>query len=180
MGNSLSSESMHNGLLVGNSLPVNRLLHHDEHALLVRSFPANYPSGLISRPFYRNLTLINQKQWLYDSSHIHIIILYSQRERKRERERRGKEWEIKSGWCYGHAPHLNCMYNFCCKYQLGCWTQDRAYEACSIKLTHTSEGPVATNAQIQYSQKYWQELNLVVEPQLAIVKILVDLNLVVQ
>ena len=32
---------------------------------------------------------------------------------------------------------------------------------------------------IPYSQKYWLELNLAVGPQIAIVKILVDLNLVV-
>ena len=31
-----------------------------------------------------------------------------------------------------------------------------------------------------YSQKYWWELNLAVEPKIAIERILVDLNLVVQ
>ena len=33
---------------------------------------------------------------------------------------------------------------------------------------------------IPYSRKYWQELNLAVEPQIAITRILADLNLVVQ
>ena len=32
---------------------------------------------------------------------------------------------------------------------------------------------------IPYSQKYWQELNLVVEPKIAISRILADLNLAV-
>ena len=31
-----------------------------------------------------------------------------------------------------------------------------------------------------YSQKYWRELNLAVEPKVAITRILADLNLVVQ
>ena len=31
-----------------------------------------------------------------------------------------------------------------------------------------------------YSRKYWRELNLVVEPQIAITRILVDLNLAVR
>ena len=33
---------------------------------------------------------------------------------------------------------------------------------------------------IPYSRKYWRELNLVVEPQIAITRILVDLNLAVR
>ena len=33
---------------------------------------------------------------------------------------------------------------------------------------------------ILYSWKYWRELNLVVEPKIAIARILVDLNLAVQ
>ena len=32
---------------------------------------------------------------------------------------------------------------------------------------------------IPYSQKYWQELNLAVEPKIAIARILADLNLAV-
>ena len=33
---------------------------------------------------------------------------------------------------------------------------------------------------IPYSQKYWQELNLAVEPKIAIARILADLNLAVR
>ena len=33
---------------------------------------------------------------------------------------------------------------------------------------------------ILYSQKYWRELNLAVEPQIAIARIFADLNLVVR
>ena len=33
---------------------------------------------------------------------------------------------------------------------------------------------------VPYSQKYWQELNLAVEPKIAIVRILADLYLAVQ
>ena len=33
---------------------------------------------------------------------------------------------------------------------------------------------------IPYSQKYWQELNLAVEPKITIARILADLNLAVQ
>ena len=32
---------------------------------------------------------------------------------------------------------------------------------------------------VSYSRKYWRELNLVVEPKIAIARILADLNLVV-
>ena len=42
-------------------------------------------------------------------------------------------------------------------------------------MTHTSEDPVATYVNLQYSRKYWQELNLAVEPQIPIAKILADL-----
>ena len=33
---------------------------------------------------------------------------------------------------------------------------------------------------VSYSRKYWRELNLVVEPKIAIARILADLNLVVR
>ena len=36
-----------------------------------------------------------------------------------------------------------------------------------------------SNNEILYSWKYWQALNLAVEPKIAIVRILTDLNLVV-
>ena len=39
-------------------------------------------------------------------------------------------------------------------------------------------GPVRKN--IPYSQKYWQELNLAVEPQIAITRILANLSLAVR
>ena len=36
------------------------------------------------------------------------------------------------------------------------------------------------NSEIPYSQKYWRELNLAVEPKIAIARILADLNLAVR
>ena len=45
---------------------------------------------------------------------------------------------------------------------------------------HDMTWRLTTGMCILYSQKYWRELNLVVEPQIAIAKIFADLNLVVQ
>ena len=36
------------------------------------------------------------------------------------------------------------------------------------------------DTKLPYSRKYWRELNLVVEPQIAITRILADLNLAVR
>ena len=48
----------------------------------------------------------------------------------------------------------------------------------SVFMVHVHSASTYVN-DIPYSRKYWQELNLAVEPKIAIIRILADLNLAV-
>ena len=49
-----------------------------------------------------------------------------------------------------------------------------------VNYTILSERLKFYHTMLLYSQKYWRELNLAVEPKIAITRILADLNLAVQ
>jgi hypothetical protein len=50
----------------------------------------------------------------------------------------------------------------------------------SNRLSAFSNNRLSKTCRIPYSRKYWRELNLAVEPKIAIARILADLNLAVQ
>ena len=49
-----------------------------------------------------------------------------------------------------------------------------------LTMSRMSTNNSELDIQLPYSRKYWQKLNLAVGPQIAIAKILADLNLVVR
>ena len=78
---------------------------------------------------------------------------------------------------------LGCLATSILRYSLFCCTLVSEVKVCACApLSHPSVQVIGNclDNVIPYSRKYWRELNLAVEPNIAIARILVNLNLAVQ